>query len=175
MNLNEWICPNYPEIYLNESFCNVNHVEGSTWLLKNSSHYTTSGKGQRYCIVGAGAVYTKNGKLHAEWVPESLEFWPSPYKANDADYHDNFNGGLFNQWLERLCAALLLVYGPCRIHLDGASPHKIQFNAPPPSNARRAELIEWLQGQGFTVPSNYSTQESNCVLFLHRCYFVPFY
>ncbi|OWY93402.1 hypothetical protein PHMEG_00037219 [Phytophthora megakarya] len=50
---------------------------------------------ERYCIMEAGVVLVKNGKLHAEWVPDSVEFWPSPYKSTDTDYHGNFNGTLF--------------------------------------------------------------------------------
>ncbi|OWY99103.1 hypothetical protein PHMEG_00029961 [Phytophthora megakarya] len=123
-NLNARKYPKIPEIFLDESFCNVNHVAGSTWLLKNSARYSSSGRGQRYCIVGAGAVLVKNGKLHAEWVPDSVEFWPSHYKSTDTDYHGNFNGTLFLKWFEGLCAVLELVYGPCRIHMDGAAYHK---------------------------------------------------
>ncbi|GMF57075.1 unnamed protein product [Phytophthora fragariaefolia] len=104
-----------------------------------------SGKGKRFCIVGAGAVFVKNGKLHAEWVLDSLEYWPSHYTAQDADYHGNFNGNIFNSWFESLCGILQLKYGSCRIHMDGASYHKIQTNAPPPSSAVKAELVSWLR------------------------------
>ncbi|OWZ10223.1 hypothetical protein PHMEG_00016958 [Phytophthora megakarya] len=114
-NLNARKYPKIPEIFLDESFCNVNHFAGSTWLLKNSALYSSSGRGQRYCIVRAGPVLVKNGKLHAEWVPDSVEFWPSHYKSTDTDYHGNFNGTLFLKWFEGLCAVLELVYGPCRI------------------------------------------------------------
>ncbi|GMF52804.1 unnamed protein product [Phytophthora fragariaefolia] len=43
-----------------------------------------NGKGKRFCIVEARVAFVKNGKLHAEWVPESLEYWPSHYTAQDA-------------------------------------------------------------------------------------------
>ncbi|KAF4037827.1 hypothetical protein GN244_ATG10047 [Phytophthora infestans] len=107
LNLNARRYHKLPKMYLDESDCNVSHLAGSTWRLKNFPRYTSSAKGQRYCIVGAGAVYTKSGSLHAEWVPDSLEFWPSHDKVSDADYRGNFNGDFFNQWFERHCAALL--------------------------------------------------------------------
>ncbi|KAE8912362.1 hypothetical protein PF003_g3359 [Phytophthora fragariae] len=156
--------PKLPEIYLDESYYKVNHVAGSTWLLKNSPRYIPSGKGQRYCIVGAGAVLVKKGKLHAEWVPDSLKFWPSHYKADDSDYHGNFNGYLFIKWFERLCAVLELRYESCRIHVDDGSYHKVQTNAAPPSNALRADIIEWLRRQGYTAPAHYTRKQLRAVI-----------
>ncbi|KAG6948615.1 hypothetical protein JG687_00015369 [Phytophthora cactorum] len=38
-----------PEVYLDESFCNVHHVTNKTWLTSDKVRYAKSGKGARYC------------------------------------------------------------------------------------------------------------------------------
>jgi hypothetical protein len=110
-NLNARRYPKLPEIYLDESYCNVNHVAGSTWLHKNSPRYTPSGKGQRYCIVVAGAVLVRNGKLHAEWVPDSLEYWPRGIASIFAEFNDdsNFRLSISLQWLRIECSIVRYV------------------------------------------------------------------
>ncbi|KAG6942428.1 hypothetical protein JG687_00019063 [Phytophthora cactorum] len=37
-----------PEVYLDESYVNVNHVRGSTRLCSDRKRYAASGKGSRY-------------------------------------------------------------------------------------------------------------------------------
>ncbi|KAG3117199.1 hypothetical protein PI124_g1758 [Phytophthora idaei] len=39
--------PQCPEIFLDELFCNVNHVAGKTWILEDKVRYNRSGKGAR--------------------------------------------------------------------------------------------------------------------------------
>jgi hypothetical protein len=39
---------NRPEVYLDESYCNVNHVTGKTWLTSEKIRYGKSGMGPRY-------------------------------------------------------------------------------------------------------------------------------
>ncbi|KAE8879487.1 hypothetical protein PF005_g10713 [Phytophthora fragariae] len=39
--------PRNPEVFLDESYCNVNHVAGKTWLTADRTRYEKSGKGTR--------------------------------------------------------------------------------------------------------------------------------
>jgi hypothetical protein len=62
--------------------------------------------------------------------------WQSNLKRkHDDDYQDNFNTELFQKWFDNLSAVLASKYGPCNIHLDGASYHNNQINAAPNSRA----------------------------------------
>ena len=46
--------PIVPEVFLDESFCNLHHVAKRSWLDSSRIRFAPSGKGDRYCIVGAG-------------------------------------------------------------------------------------------------------------------------
>lgn len=39
--------PMRPEVFLDESFCNLNHVANKTWVLEDKIRYQNSGKGAR--------------------------------------------------------------------------------------------------------------------------------
>lgn len=39
--------PMRPEVFLDESFCNLNHVANKTWVLEDKIRYQSSGKGAR--------------------------------------------------------------------------------------------------------------------------------
>lgn len=39
--------PKRPEVFLDESFCNVNHQTGKTWLTSDKTRFVKSGKGAR--------------------------------------------------------------------------------------------------------------------------------
>jgi transposase len=153
-NLTARSYPKKEEIYLDESYCKVNHVAEATWVVKNSPRYCASGAGQRYCTVSAGAVLVKNGRLHAEWVPGSVKTWPSHLKGDDSDYHGNFNGPLFERWFEDLCIGLLARYGPCRIHMDGAAYHKVIEDRAPTKSTSKSTMIDWLHKHGVTVSAD---------------------
>ena len=43
-----------PEVYLDESYVNQNHVASRSWLDKSRKRYAKEGKGNRFCIIGAG-------------------------------------------------------------------------------------------------------------------------
>eukprot|EP00644_Phytophthora_capsici_P006600 jgi/Phyca11/118592/e_gw1.36.453.1 len=132
-NLNARLYPKLTEIYLDESYCNVNHVAGASWVLKNAPRYMASGAGQRYCI-------------------GSIRCWPSHLKAGeDIDYHGNFTGEIFEKWFESLCILLEQYYGSCRIHMDGASYHKVIEDRAPVSSAVKAKMVEYLHSRGVTV------------------------
>lgn len=62
-NLNVNMKPKVPEVFLDKSYCNENHVAGKTSLSKDSPRYLPSGSGKRFCIVGASVIYTNHGWL----------------------------------------------------------------------------------------------------------------
>lgn len=150
-NLTTRSYPKRPEIYLDESYSNLNHVANKTWLEKSTPRYQVSGAGSRYCIVGAGAILVRNGRLVGEWVPQSVQAWPSHLKNADGDYHGNFTGPLFERWFEQLCESLFKTYGVCRIHLDGAAYHKRILNPAPTKATNKQNIIDWLLDEGATI------------------------
>ncbi|EEY63871.1 uncharacterized protein PITG_02365 [Phytophthora infestans T30-4] len=120
LNLNRRNFPVRPEVYLDETFCNLHHVANLSWVDEDKLRYTKSGRGPRFCIIAA-------------------EVWQSNLKRkNDDDYHGNFNIEQFKKWFTNLSAILASKYGPCNIHMDGASYHKRQTNPTPQSSIRYA-------------------------------------
>ncbi|OQR80683.1 hypothetical protein ACHHYP_17318 [Achlya hypogyna] len=51
--------PILPEVYLDESYVNQNHVSSRSWLDVGRKRYAKEGKGNRYCIVG---------KYYRNWI-----------------------------------------------------------------------------------------------------------
>lgn len=146
--------PKKPEVYLDESYCNEHHSAQARWLCEDRVRYTKSGKGKRFCIVGAGVVYKKNGKRFGEWVRSSLEFWQSDLAQHeDIDYHGNFNHGIFSRWFTKLCASLADDYGGCLIYMDGAAYHKYVENKQPTASWTRGNIMVWLAEQGVQYPN----------------------
>ena len=69
------VLPIKPEVFLDESYVNVNHEQKVTWYVPGEP-VTSRVKGERLCIVGAGVVYVdRAGKLCAGWVPGSFVAW----------------------------------------------------------------------------------------------------
>jgi hypothetical protein len=112
--------PVLPEVYLDESYVNVNHVEGKTWLSSEQTRFAPSGKGERFrfrnaivisvyyhvidhyvlmlcriCIIGAGIIKRGNKRLIplvGEFVSNSLVHWNSKKKRKkDEDDDDKEN------------------------------------------------------------------------------------
>ncbi|EEY69911.1 uncharacterized protein PITG_06436 [Phytophthora infestans T30-4] len=79
----------------------------------------------------------------------AAEVWQSSLKRkNDDDYHGNFNTEQFEKWFTNLSAILASKYGPCNIHVDGASYHKRQTNPTPNSSSLKRDMQEWLEDNG---------------------------
>ncbi|ETL36932.1 hypothetical protein L916_11180 [Phytophthora nicotianae] len=86
--------PKLTKVHLDESYCNVNHDAGATWIVKGSPRYSARGIGKRYCIAGEGAVFSRRGLLLAKWVSVLFRAWESHLKATEGrGYHGN-NGEL---------------------------------------------------------------------------------
>ena len=84
MNSNELGKPKKPEIFLDESYCNLNHVAKQTWIdttSKDSFQLQKGGKGPRICIVGAGIIIqNEQNDLSGKWVENSLKVFQSKKK-----------------------------------------------------------------------------------------------
>ncbi|POM63235.1 hypothetical protein PHPALM_27483 [Phytophthora palmivora] len=125
-----------PEVYLDESFCNANHVRDRTWLSSDNIRYNKSGKGDR-----------RGRTTYGKFVEGSIKCWNAskkPSKQDSDDYHGNFNSELFEKWFEELCINLDTNYGPCIIHMDGAGYHKRMTNEMPTSKSLRQWLENYL-------------------------------
>jgi hypothetical protein len=116
--------PRNPDVFLDESHCNVNHVAGRTWLTSDRTRYEKTGKGTRYV--------SRNSTLKPK---------------DDDDYHGNFDTVQFERWFENLCTTLQ-AYGRCHIHMDGGSYHKSIVNKQPTTNWRKADIHNWLTQNG---------------------------
>ncbi|OWY92546.1 hypothetical protein PHMEG_00038408 [Phytophthora megakarya] len=112
-----------PEVYLDESFCNVNHVRGQTWLSSDNIRYNKSGKRDRACIIAAGIVASRGRTTYSKVGEGSIKVWnefKTRKKDEPDDYHGNFNSELIEKWFEELCITLRDNNGGCNIHMDGA-------------------------------------------------------
>ncbi|OQR85840.1 hypothetical protein ACHHYP_11297 [Achlya hypogyna] len=77
--------PIVPEVFLDESFCNLHHVIKRSWLDASRIRFAP------------------------RWVDDSLHYWVAKHakKAED-DYHGNFNTALFEHWFDQLFMNLTL-------------------------------------------------------------------
>ncbi|KAE9270433.1 hypothetical protein PF008_g30617 [Phytophthora fragariae] len=143
------------EVYLDESFCNLHHVAQRTWLLPEMKRVLPSGKGRRFCIIGAGAITrVGNHRTRGEWVKGSVKVWAADKAASTAtgDYHGSFNSEKFERWFGQLCETLSAEYGECNIIMDGAKYHKRGVDAAPAKSKNMDTHVKWLLRQG--VPAS---------------------
>ncbi|OQR86789.1 hypothetical protein ACHHYP_20449 [Achlya hypogyna] len=162
--------PIRPEIYLDESFCNLHHVAPRSWLDSTRIRYGPSGKGDRFCIIGAGSLVTirihhklcltfelclgyvataSDGKVSAGWVENSFVHWPAKEaKKSDQDYHGNSNAEQFERWFFDLCKSASFDIGACIIYLDGAKYHKRVLNPQPVARWRKSDIEDWIRVHG---------------------------
>ncbi|KAE9195129.1 hypothetical protein PF005_g17410 [Phytophthora fragariae] len=138
--------PVRPEVFLDESYVNVNHVANKTWSTEDKVRKSKSGKGPRIVMVAAGivtcAAHTQDGsttrsqdEIDGPFIKESIEDWNAASKKrkgdDSSDYHGNFDSEMFAKWFTNLCTTLRKDYGPCNIHMDGTSYHKRLTNHTP--------------------------------------------
>ncbi|KAG2940145.1 hypothetical protein PC117_g10631 [Phytophthora cactorum] len=55
-NLNSRNFPVRPEVFLDETFCNLHHVAQLSWVDEDKVRFSKSGRGSRLCIVAAGTI-----------------------------------------------------------------------------------------------------------------------
>ncbi|KAF9116691.1 hypothetical protein BGX27_000073 [Mortierella sp. AM989] len=74
--------------------------------------------------------------------------------ADNRDYHGSFTAPLFESIFKKVLENLKKMgFGPCHIHLDGASYHFNKIGKKPSSNAKVADQISWLREGGHELPS----------------------
>lgn len=155
--------PLVPEVYLDESYCNLHHESGKTWLLEDCVRYAKSGRGKRHCIVGTGVIYThqdedETREPRGEWVCDSLKIWQSDLNRSrdEDDYHGIFNAATFETWFEQLCNTLKEDYGNCKVFMDGAAYHKRVINPSPNSSTStcKTDIPQWLHTNGIIFLAN---------------------
>jgi len=129
-------CVIRPEVYLDESYINVNHSVEKTWYYTEEGPWVNkpSGKGPRLIIVNA---ITKDG-----WVPNAKLVFQA--KLSTGDYHGQMNYGNFSKWFQE---QLIPNIPPnSLIFMDNAKYHNTYAeDAFPTPKTLKSELEEWLK------------------------------
>ncbi len=133
-----------PEVYLDESYINVNHSAEKTWFFTDDGPWVNkpSGKGPRLIMLNAVTEYG--------WVPNAKLVFQAGKSAGD--YHGQMDYRNFSKWFEEQ----LLSNIPPRslIIMDNAAYHNLYADdAFPTPGTLKAELQEWLKSNH---PSKYS-------------------
>jgi transposase len=134
--LEDYIQDNRQIVYMDESWLNKNIQPNLIWHDNTLStiNNVTSGKGQRYIMIGAG---TKDG-----WLPNSFRMWKGNNK--NEDYHSEMNSDVMNDWLVKYCLPNMDPRGV--LVLDRAPYHVAISEAtkPPQSSWKREELARYI-------------------------------
>ena len=75
------------------------------------------------------------------------------------DYHENFNAKIFKDLFLTFYKTLHENYGSVNIHMDGASYHKRRVETIPSSNAKKQELIDWLNAHEISFSNDLKRPE----------------
>lgn len=180
-NLNANGLPIIPEVFLDESYCHIDHHTRFTWV-PSKGIVNERGRRPMLVIFGAFVVFRQDNRLDARMVRESVLIWPVKGKQRGVgtrgraaaenelwrtipefvrasgvapdfhDYHGNFTAEIFENLFAKLCETLSTDYGPCNIHMDGAKYHVRKVDPQPTSSSRVAEIQEWLQRRNIDVP-----------------------
>jgi hypothetical protein len=126
-----------PEVYLDESYINVNHATPRTWYFAEDGPWVhkPSGKGPRLIIVHAMTT--------AGWVQGAQLVFQA--KRRTGDYHGQMDFENFRRWfcrsfLPHIPAASLIV-------MDNAPYHNVYVDGVfyPTTATKKGELQSWLQ------------------------------
>jgi len=175
------IVPRHPEVFLDESYCHLNHTSAQRWV-GSDGIITDQGRQPIVVMFAAFVVYYDNQarQVQGKFVKDSVHIWPSIGKAHvkktdadaasvwnnvpdeireasvmatDNDYHGNFNSALFDIIFTRLCQKLVeMGLTGCHIHLDGAKYHFHDTNKKPTTSNNKDEIKQWLQVNGYGMP-----------------------
>ncbi|KAF9896860.1 hypothetical protein BX616_006624, partial [Lobosporangium transversale] len=166
-----WV-PIMPEVFLDGSYCHIDHAAARRWVQSGSGAVNESGrkpimakkkvegkfvKDSVYVWPSKGAK-TQSKKAQEQeaelWVDVPEEIKQAGVIATDHDYHGNFNATLFDSIFERLCKNLNeMGLGPCQIHLDGASYHFHKKNKKPTKSDTVKTIREWLADKDIVIPT----------------------
>ena len=140
----------YTPVYLDETWFD-SHETVSRLLSDGSKSCSLRGpvsRGKRIVIAHAG---TSNG-----FIPGSLHLCGKKLSDAFADYHQDMNANVFENWfLEKLIPNL-----PEKsvVILDNASYHCRQVDKTPNMNTRKAEMLDFMKRNSITVPEPLPTK-----------------
>ncbi|KAG1439640.1 hypothetical protein G6F56_012227 [Rhizopus delemar] len=145
--------PNCPEVFLDESYCHVDHSAANTWV-RPRGIVNESGRKPMLVIFAAFIVFKEGHGRKAEVIKDSVNVWPvkgSTSRIND--YHGYFDAEKFERLFETICH-VIQYYGPCIIHMDGASYHKRRINSVPTSSTKKDEIVTWFLQNNLLLPQD---------------------
>jgi len=126
-----------PEVYLDESYVNVNHSSERTWYFAEEGPWVKkpSGKGPRLILVHAMTA--------AGWVSGAKLVFQA--KKRTGDYHGQMNFDNFHKWFVE--SLLPQIPAHSLIVMDNAPYHNVYAEGTfyPTNSTTKAELIDWLQ------------------------------
>jgi hypothetical protein len=126
-----------PEVYLDESYVNVNHSSERTWYFAEEGPWVRkpSGKGPRLILVHAITA--------AGWVAGAKLVFQA--KKRTGDYHGQMNFENFCKWFVE--SLLPGIPESSLIVMDNAPYHNVYVEGTfyPTSSTKKVELSEWLQ------------------------------
>lgn len=124
-----------PVIYLDETWVNQNHSKTYIWQNENETEglKVPTGKGGRLIVCHAGSS-------HYGFIKEAKLIFRSK-SGNTEDYHNQMNAEVFRSWFVQMLQSL---EESCVIVMDNAPYHSMLEDNFPKSNARKADIQEWL-------------------------------
>jgi transposase len=136
-----------PEVYLDESYINVNHSSEKTWYFTDDGPWVNkpSGKGPRLIILNA---ITENG-----WVPNAKLVFQA--KLSTGDYHGQMNYDNFSKWFKE--QLIPNIPPKSLIFMDNAKYHNVYTDdAFPTPKTLKIDLQKWLK---INHPSEYNEKD----------------
>lgn len=127
-----------PVVYLDETWVNQNHSRSYIWqnIEGTEGLKVPTGKGCRLIITHAGSSsfgFIEGSKLVFKCKA-----------GNSTDYHSSMDADVFKTWFIEM---LNLLPEPCVIVMDNAPYHSKLLSNYPKSNARKADVQDWLRNQ----------------------------
>ena len=128
-----------PEVYLDETYVNVNHRKHLTWHEPGGLVNVPSGVGERIIIVDA-IIQDDRAKRWERVSGAHLNF---KAKLRTGDYHEAMDAGNFSKWLKQ--ELLPNIPHKSLLILDNASYHNVlSSDTFPQPHHKKAELQQWL-------------------------------
>lgn len=127
--------------FLDETWVNAGDCTSKTWVdgtIKSNRDAFLKGLSTGIIVLHIGS---EDG-----FLPGGLLCFES--KKNTGDYHNEMNGDTFREWMEGILPRLK---PNSVIVMDNASYHSVKIDKAPTSNAKKADIIKWLQDMGEVV------------------------
>lgn len=122
-NLTHKGIPRRPEVFLDESYCHVDHHAKKSWVQPREIVYE-SGRKPMVAMFAAFIVARQIEKVQANMINSSIKTWPIEGKQkHEEDYHGHFDADKFERLFEDCCRDLV-PYDQCIVQMDGASYHR---------------------------------------------------